>query len=214
MHVVQIANHQYHLLLSLKFFGWYGLSDTFTKTWSGWLSCVFVVSSLPAFFVDGSKSFSFSGCSLNRIVSSTTPGSVSLVHGFTSSKVIPFSSDFVSVFKSPLMAKPVALSMGCWTGLRAKSFYSFSFLVHVVQIANHRYHLLLPLFEILWLVWTIWYVYKDLIWMAELCILSFPVCQLCCRWLQIIFISGLFFDSDCFLDYTRLCVTSAWFFPR
>ena len=24
----------------------------------------------------------------------------------------------------------------------------------------------------------------------------------------------LFFDSDCFLDYTRLCVTSAWFYPR
>ena len=36
----------------------------------------------------------------------------------------------------------------------------------------------------------------------------------CCRWLQIIFISGLFFDSDCFSDYTGLCVTSAWFYPR
>ena len=27
-------------------------------------------------------------------------------------------------------------------------------------------------------------------------------------------ISGLFFDSDCFFDYTGLCVTSAWFYPR
>ena len=35
------------------------LSDTFTKTWSGGLSCVFVVSRLPAIVVDGSKSFSF-----------------------------------------------------------------------------------------------------------------------------------------------------------
>ena len=34
------------------------------------LSCIFVVSSLPATVVDGSKSFSFPGCSLVRIVSS------------------------------------------------------------------------------------------------------------------------------------------------
>ena len=39
-----------------------------------------------------------------------------------------------------LFAKPVALSIGCWTGLAAKSSYSCSFLIHVVQIANHRYH--------------------------------------------------------------------------
>ena len=45
MHVVEIANHQYHPSPSLKFLGWYGLSDTFTKTWSGGLSCVSVVSS-------------------------------------------------------------------------------------------------------------------------------------------------------------------------
>ena len=73
---------------SLKIFGWYGLSDTFTKTWSGGLSCVFVVSSLPAIVVDGSKSFSFPGCSLVRILSSTTPGL--LVHGFTPDKSIPY----------------------------------------------------------------------------------------------------------------------------
>ena len=47
-----------------------------------------------------------------------------------------------------LMAKPVALSMGCWTGLRAKSFSSCSFLMHLVQIANHQYHLLL--LRVLW----------------------------------------------------------------
>ena len=75
---------------SLKIFGWYGLSDTFTKAWSGGLSCVFVVSSLPAIVVDGSKSFSFPGCSLIRIVSSTTPGSVSLVHGFTHDEGVPY----------------------------------------------------------------------------------------------------------------------------
>ena len=73
--------------MSLKFFGWYGLSDTFTKT--GALSCVFlVVSSLPAIVVGGSKSFP--GCSLIRIVSSTIPGSVSQVHGLTHDKSFPY----------------------------------------------------------------------------------------------------------------------------
>ena len=71
----------------------------------------------------------------------------------------------------------------------------------------------LPGFKILQLLWTNRYVYKDLIWRAEsLCRLLSPSC--CCRWLQIIFISGLFFDSDCFFEYTRLWVTSAWFYPR
>ena len=45
--------------------------------------------SLPAIVVDGSKSFSFPGCSLIRIVSSTTPGYVSLVHVFTHNKSVP-----------------------------------------------------------------------------------------------------------------------------
>ena len=54
------------------------------------LGCAFVVSSLPAFVVDGYKSFSFPGCSLVRIVSSTTPGSVSLVHGFIHDKSVPY----------------------------------------------------------------------------------------------------------------------------
>ena len=47
-------------------------------------------SSLPATVVDGSKSFSFPSCSLIRIVSSTTPGSVSQVHGFTHDKSAPY----------------------------------------------------------------------------------------------------------------------------
>ena len=42
-----------------------------------------------------------------------------------------------------LIAKPIALSIGCRTGLKAKSFYSSSFLIPVVQIANHQYRLLL-----------------------------------------------------------------------
>ena len=71
---------------SLKIYGWYGLSGTFAKTCSGGLSCVFVVSSLPAIIVNGSKSFSFAGCSLIQIVSWSTPGTVSLVHGFTRDK--------------------------------------------------------------------------------------------------------------------------------
>ena len=72
---------------SLKIFDWYRLFDTFTKTWFGGLSCV--VSSLPAIVVDGSKSFSFPGCSLVQIVSSSKPGCVSLVHGFTHDKSVP-----------------------------------------------------------------------------------------------------------------------------
>ena len=36
------------------------------------------------------RSFSFPGCSSNRIVSPTTPGSVSLVHGFTHDKSVPY----------------------------------------------------------------------------------------------------------------------------
>ena len=75
---------------SLKFFGWYGLSDRFTKTWSGALSFVFIVFSFPATVVNGSKSFSFPACSLIRIVSSTTPRSASLVHDFTRDESVPY----------------------------------------------------------------------------------------------------------------------------
>ena len=33
-----------------------------------------------------------------------------------------------------------------------------------------------------------------------MCLCRFQFASFCCGWLQIIFISGLFFDSDCFLD--------------
>ena len=49
-----------------------------------------VVSSLPAIVMDGSKSFSFQCFSLTRVVSSTTQGSVSLVHGLTHDKSVPY----------------------------------------------------------------------------------------------------------------------------
>ena len=44
---------------SLKLFSWFGLSDTFTRTWSAGLSCVFVVSSLPAMAVVAPNHFDF-----------------------------------------------------------------------------------------------------------------------------------------------------------
>ena len=50
----------------------------------GWVVC------LPAIVVYGSNSISFSGCSLIRIICSTTSGSVSLVHGFTYDKSVPY----------------------------------------------------------------------------------------------------------------------------
>ena len=43
--------------------------------------------------------------------------------------------------------------------------------------------------------------------------LSLPVCQLLFWMAQIIFISWLCLDLDCFFDYTRLCVASAWLLP-
>ena len=52
-----------------------------------------------------------------------------------------FSSDIVSVFQSPLNGKACrAKYRMSRTGLRAKSFFSCSFVMHVVQIANHQYH--------------------------------------------------------------------------
>ena len=67
--------------------------------------------------------------------------------------------------------------------------------------------------EIFQLVWTIWYIYKHLVWRAELYLCRFQFASYCCGWLQIIFNFGLFFDSDCFFSYTRLYVTGAWFYP-
>ena len=60
-----------------------------------------------------------------------------------------------------------------------------------------------------------WYRLSVTIWRAELSLCRFlSASSDCCRWFQIIFISGLFFDSDCFFDYTRLWITSAWLYPR
>ena len=202
------------------------------------------------------------------------------------------------------MAKPVARNTGCWTGLRGKSFYSCSFLMHFVQIANHEYHPLLlrvpwhilrlpplddsccwnpfffsiaffqlenPFFvdagsalnEVSIGLWSafnqVWQqaafplsswrnhlnrsnygVWNDLFlgfllpkifehfsagmdslirlqrldlegWVVAL---SFPVCPLLLWMASNLFQFRLFFGSDCFFDYTRLCVTSAWFHPR
>ena len=55
-----------------------------------WTACVFAGFSLPAIVANGSKSCASPGCSLVRIVSSTTPGSVSLVRGFTHDKSVPY----------------------------------------------------------------------------------------------------------------------------
>ena len=41
----------------------------------------------------------------------------------------------------------------------------------------------------------------------------FHFASYCCGSLQNFFTSGLFFGSDCFFDYTRLFVTSEWFYP-
>ena len=202
-----------------------------------------------------------------------------------------------------LIAKPVALSIRCCTGLRAKSFYSCSFPMHVVQIANHQYHPLLgcgcldfvatsisesddssfwnpfffsvaffqlenPFFvntgsaldEVsiaLWIafkqvwqqpasllsswcnhikrsnnaIWCLklffsWILTPEDLWNFSagmdhlirlqrldledwVVTLSFPVCQLL-LWMAPNLLH-LFFGSDCFFDYTRLCVTTAWF---
>jgi len=59
-----------------------------------------------------SKSFSFPGCSLIRIVSSTTPGSGSVMHGFTHDKSVPCllstCMDFFSAAYSTLVYSTLA----------------------------------------------------------------------------------------------------------
>ena len=56
----------------------------------GWvLSLSFPVCQL-LLWLNGFKSFSFLGCSLTRVVSSTAPGSVSLVHGLLHDKCVPY----------------------------------------------------------------------------------------------------------------------------
>ena len=107
-----------------------------------------------------------------------------------------------------LMAKPVALCVGCWTGLRAKYFYSYSFLMHVVLIANRQYHLLLS--------WNssagMDYLMFTKTWRAESCLCRFQFPSYCCRWRSLS-------SPGCSLirivsSATLGSVTSAWFYPR
>ena len=44
--------------------------------------------------------------------------------------------------------------------------------------------------------------------------LSFPVCQLLLWMAPNHFHFRFFYESDCSIDNTRLCVSSAWFYPR
>ena len=63
---------------------------------------------------------------------------------FSSWWKLEFSPGIVSVLQSPHNAKACrAKYQMLWTGLRAKSFFSCAFLVYIVQIGNHQYHLLL-----------------------------------------------------------------------
>ena len=65
---------------------------------------------------------------------------------------------------------------------------------------------------------TSWYMSNHYICLQYLLFLSL-IFRLCWLWrnrelVWDIFRGKLFFDSDCFFDYTRLCVTRAWFYPR
>ena len=120
-----------------------------------------------------------------------------------------FARDWVSIF-SAIRPNLIGFHHKLATGsesvltikiLRAKSFYSCSFLMHVVQIANPQYHLLPSL------KFFCWYGLSDMFtktWSGGLiCVCRFQLASYCCRF---VFISELFFDSDCFFNYTRLCV--------
>ena len=75
------------------------------------------ISSSSSFWISGDVYFS----SLFR--SHSMNSGFSWARRFSSWWKLEFSSDIVSVFQSQsLMAKPVSLSIWCWTGLRAKSF--------------------------------------------------------------------------------------------
>ena len=93
-----------------------------------------------------STSFRISGdVMMSRLFTQATQCSLDFLETVDSAADKNWSSpQTLFLCSSPLsMAKPVALSIGCWTGLRANSFYLCSFLMHVVPIANHQYYLLL-----------------------------------------------------------------------
>ena len=118
--------------------------------------------------------------------------------------------------------KPVSLSL--WNAFKQVWQQAASLLLSWCNHLNRSIHavwndlfvafLLQKVFVIFRLAWTIWYVYKDLNWRAELCLCRFQFASYCCGWLQIIFISGLFFGSDCFFDYTRLCIPYLFSTPQ
>ena len=68
-----VVNAKLNLSTILKFFGWYGLSDVFTKTWRA-QSCLCRFQ-FPSYCCRW-RSLSSPGCSLIQIVSSATLGSV------------------------------------------------------------------------------------------------------------------------------------------
>ena len=103
--------------------------------------------------------------------------------------------------------------INCVHNCEDHSFLDFTSAVQYMKYFINNFSSPIPVFEILRLVWTISCVNKDLIWRAESCLCRFQFGSYCCRWLQIISMSRLFFDSNCFLDYTRLC-HSAWFYQR
>ena len=71
--------------------GWYGLSDTFTRLdLESWVVSLSFPVCMLLLWMPPNHHFSFPGCSLVRIVSPTTPGSLSLVHGFTHDKSVPY----------------------------------------------------------------------------------------------------------------------------
>ena len=111
-----------------------------------------------------------------------------------------------------LMAKPVALSIGCWRGFKIFIFLLFS---NACRSDSKSPISPINVFEIFTLVWTIWYVYKDLVWRAELCLCRFQlVCQLLLSMAPNHFHFRVVLWFGCFFDYTRLCITSAWSYPR
>jgi len=135
----------------------------------------------------------------------------SWARSFSSWWKLEFFSEIVSVFQSPPLNGKACRAKYRMLERIASKIFLFLLFFRACRSDRKSPISLITVFEILRLVWTIWYVYKDLIWRAELWLCRFHFASYCCRWLQIIFSSGLFFDSDCFFDYTRLCVTCAWF---
>ena len=103
------------------------------------------------------------------------------------------------------MAKPVALCVGCWTGLRAKYLYSYSFLNACRSDSKS------PISPITVLKFFGWYMFTKT-WRAGSCLCRFQFPSYCCRWRSLS-------SPGCSLirivsSTTLGSVTSAWFYPR